>query len=273
MYTLFSTPYWIMREDDEQNLVELKRTDRPFDSNFDVALEEDRVGAAFVSRHATYGIVIDLRLTPPGSSPQSENAMRRLLASIAAKFARVAALHKDRVALQQLLRSAPNGRAEIFPAEDEREALEFAKNRTSREAGDDPIRVRSRVQTENPIDEAMHWARELGEWALAREKVISKLDVRGSRRARSLARELRRTHDVLNGLADGKSPQGVDAAPHLKQLAALRREAVELMFAANLSPNDGSTWAREEAQILSNVRADSAPDSTGVETFRPGRDQ
>ena len=135
MRTLISTSYWIMEEDEEQSFVILKRTERVFASNLDIAVEEDRVRAVLATRHTRYGIVVDLRLAPPYLRPQSEST-RRLLAAIVATFGRVAALHNDDDVIERLFRFMPKDVAETLSTASESSAVAFAKSAPSR--GRDP---------------------------------------------------------------------------------------------------------------------------------------
>jgi len=259
MHTLFSNRYWVMREDDEHQLVDLQRTRSPFESRLDAAVEEDRIRAALAPRHKTYGIIVDLRLLTGDSSAKAEAGLTRLFAAIARRFARVAVLHSESVDLERIFSATPPDGAETLLTANDNAAQQFARFGTSPAAVDVPSHIRQRIPTENPIDEALHWARELEEWALPREKVIADLDVRGAKAARGLARELRRLHALLRVVGSGeRAPQG--PGPILNELGVLRKKAVELMFLDRASRLDGG---RRTPVVQSALAA---------ETLRPTKD-
>ena len=238
MNTVFSTPYWIMREHEDDLLVELQRTRQPFESSLDAAVDEDRIRAATTARHKTCGMIIDLRLLPDGSSAKAEAEFTRLFAAIARKFARIVVVHPDGDSLDRIFSTMPTNGAETLLTGDDNAAYEFARFGKA-PAVDPPSRIRPRIPVDSPIEEALHWARELDEWALLREKRIAELDVRGARAARGLARDLRRIHATLSAVGSAEE-QHHDPGPILNELGALRRKAVELIFFGRSSVPDSS---------------------------------
>lgn len=241
MHTLVSSVHWVMREYGEHRLVQLKRTSEPFESNLDIAIEADRILPNLRSEYSNFGIVVDMRGAPLRADPQFEGAMRRLRGAIAESFARVAVLLRSQTGMLQVHRLTREDRTRTFATLSETAAFEFAKGLATVPANDrravahDP----KRKSSADPIEEALHWARDLEEWAIVREKVISKLDIRSARRARGLAHELRRTAEIAYDMLEQKGDrEGRDEAivaqisPLLEELAALRIEAVELMLGA-----------------------------------------
>ena len=89
-----------------------------------------------------------------------------------------------------------------------------------------------RIASPDPVQEASRWAKELDEWAMLRERVLTTIDLRAARRARSLSSEIRRAADRVLDLTERRDSDVVGVAPMLDELAALRLEAVELMLGA-----------------------------------------
>ena len=234
--------HWVMRVYPTHKLLQLKRLARTFTTVLEAVVEVDRVVRAIPAECASMGLVVDLRGEVEHDDPDIEITMGLFYEVLHAHVARTAVLVRGDAALHPTHRvlRGPEGRTIVTGSETA--AFEFAKGLavamgSVRKLSPTP----RRISTPDPIDEALHWADDLDEWAKVREKVIAKLDIRSAKRARSLATELRRA--VEHAVELGERPEGEveRLAPLLEELAALRIEAVELMLGTTVPPSRAPT--------------------------------
>jgi len=259
METLLTSMHWVMRVYPTHRLLQIKRLARSFTTVLEAVVEADRVARAIPTECAPYGLVVDMRNAVDEGDPDIEVTMGLFYEVLQAHVARTAILVAGDAASHAAHRVIRGGGDGTIITASETAAFEFAKGLAvalprSRRMSPQP----RRISTPDPVDEALHWADDLDEWAKVREKVMTKLDIRSAKRARGLASELRRAVEVAVDLSERREGEIERMAPLLEELAALRIEAVELMLGAALPP------ARSEPTTVRPGQSGTRPPATSL---------
>jgi hypothetical protein len=229
MRTLIFGPRWVAREYAEHRLVQLIRHHPNDESALLAEAAFQNLTRRLQDNYECFGIVIDLRKGPIRSDLVFEADLRRVAKEIGARFARVAILVGSQTGVSEVTRVVRNECPRAFVTMNETSAFEVAKGlAVTRRRTDDPNPMRT--ASPDPVNEASRWANALDGWAVVRERVLSKIDLRAARRARSLASEIRRAVDTALDLVERASGDIATLSSVLDELAALRIEAVELML-------------------------------------------
>ncbi len=271
METRLASMHWVLRVHATHRLVQLRRLPREFVTVLEAVMEVDSVVHAIPPACAAYGLVVDMRSAPDQDDPDLDATMILFYEALQGHVARVAVLVRGHETAASFARTLQQTAPRTIVTESEPAAFEFARGLSATTAS---VRRRSpaprRITTPDPLDDALHWATDLEEWARVREKVIEKLDIRAAKRARCLAAELRRAVELSIELTERRElaeaagrPSSIDClAPILEELAALRIEAVELMLGGDPPSSRASVDPPPRSGVTE--RAPSSPSSAFV---------
>ena len=270
MQTLLSNAFWVVREYREHKLVQVQRSRAPFESLLDVEVAVDGLLQHLSADYGSFGVVVDSRSAPLRSDGPFQAALQRARSAFDKKFARVALLVRSHTGVLQATRLVRESGSKAFVTMSETAAFEYAKGLAVTNKRNNSAVDTSRIASPDPLDEASHWAKELDQWAVVREKVLTKIDIRAARRARALASEIRRSVDIAWDLVEHGSGDIGRMAPLLDELAALRIEAVELMLGTAPAPRRAPITRDEDPQSsgtqLAGSHRGSSEDSSEWET-------
>ena len=82
---------------------------------------------------------------------------------------------------------------------------------------------RSSSRNAPPESVAARWVVELERWAMVREKVLAQLDIEGAKRARTLARDIKKLGKAVAAAREGSDP---DREQHVSELAGMLAEVI-----------------------------------------------
>ena len=123
------TKYWSAHEDEGRKVLYLRRRELPVDSTDDLRADNHRIIAHLDSRHASWGVVVDLRRAPARSDPDFEKAMKHLRHQLVTGFSRISVLVASAVGKLQVGRIDRLDGKDTFVTQEEVEATRHASGR------------------------------------------------------------------------------------------------------------------------------------------------
>jgi hypothetical protein len=234
---ILATHHWTLSANPADATLLLVRARAPFDTALELEVEVDELLSAAVSFGAFDALIVDLRAGRVDDQPYLRIASKRLLTILTSPCERVAILAGAEAVLERAaklwtgLSVQPLLTQDPEHAEDHARGMKSTGVRVRRPPRDTPppderstVRppreaVEGRARDSDLGAEALACNFLIGElahdvaaliaeldaWAMVREKVIDKLDVRSARTARALARELRDGMIILRATNEKQS--------------------------------------------------------------------
>lgn len=120
------SPYHRIDVLQDGRVIRVVRSERAYDSAFDLAQERMRLGAALDKLGRTgRGLLIDSRVAPHSTDDKMQDEFRRFRLEVARGFERVAALVRSKVGILQVNRLVGDSIASVQAFDDETQAIAY----------------------------------------------------------------------------------------------------------------------------------------------------